>query len=101
MLALLFAGMMFLSGCIEDLIGMKDMAVREVGLHGAKWEADSTEELENMLSEHCKSTCPGMDYRYEGTKYTVYEEGGMYIARDPKCICYDEKYAEKHGTFLD
>ena len=93
----MLVGILFSMGCIQTLVTGVDMSIREVGLHGAKWEADSTEELKENLFQHCAyDTCPGMNYQYEGTKYTVYEENGKYVARDPKCICRDTVYAEKH-----
>jgi len=92
MLALLLAGMIFLLGCNSDRNIAYDAfnsGKREVGLHGGQFMAYSTEELKVILTGECKETCPGMDYEYRDTQYTVYEEGGMYVARDPKCICHD------------
>jgi len=92
--ALLVAGMIFLSGCNSDrniAFDSLDPKKHEVGLYGGQFMAYSTDELKTMLTEHCKSTCTGMEYVYRDTKYTVYEEGGMYVARDPKCICYDKE----------
>ncbi len=100
MFALVLVGLLLL-GCVETELGMKNMAMREVGIYGRQFAAPSPEELETLVFEECKYTCPGMDYLYEDTKYTMYEEDGMYIARDPKCICYDQNYADKHGTFLE
>jgi hypothetical protein len=94
-LALVFVGMIFLSGCNLDrniAFDAFNSGDREVGLHGGQFMAYSTEELKVMLTEHCRETCPSMDYEYRNTKYTVYEEGGMYVARDPKCLCFDPNY---------
>ena len=95
-LAIFMFGLLLLAGCpkFEHLM-FGDPAVKEVGLYGGQWMAYSTEELREMIFAECTRTCPAMSYRYEGSEYTVYEEGGMYVARDPKCICYDEAYAAK------
>lgn len=95
MLALLLVGMIFLSGCNLDRdisLDAFNSGAREVGLHGGNFRADSIEELKVTLTEHCKSTCPDMDYEYRDTQYTVYEEEGKYVARDPKCLCFDPNY---------
>jgi len=92
--ALLAAGMIFLSGCNFDRnieLDSLDPKKHEVGLYGGQFMAHSTDELKSMVAGECKRTCPDMDYVYRDTKYTVYEEGGMYVARDPKCICYDKE----------
>jgi len=90
--ALLFVGMIFLSGCNDDRpiwMDAYNSGEREVGLHGGNFRADSIEELKVLVIGHCKDTCPAMDYEYTDTKYTVYEEDGQYVARDPKCMCFD------------
>lgn len=94
MLALVL-GMLFLSGCNLDRdisLDSFNSGKREVGLHGGNFRADSIEELKVILIDHCKDTCPGMDYEYKDTQYTVYEEDGKFVARDPTCLCFDPNY---------
>jgi hypothetical protein len=88
--AVLFAGIVFLSGYLSE-IG-EDMAIKEVGLHGGQFAAYTIEDLKAMLTTECEHVCVGMEYEYGKTKYAVYEEGGMYVARNSKCICYDPNY---------
>lgn len=86
---LLFGGMVFLCGCLDDI---DTGATKEVGLHGGQFAAYTIEDLKVMLTTECERVCVDMEYEYRKTQYTVYEEGGMYVARNPECICYDPNY---------
>lgn len=99
MVALVFAGVL-LSGCMFDRSAFQeDPAIKEVSVAALHFEAASTDDLKVVLAEHCNVTCINMEYQFVDTKYTVYEEGGMYVARDPKCICYDPYYGRTETGF--
>jgi len=91
MFALVFAGLL-LSGCMFG-----DPTMKEVGTGGLQFKADTTDELKILVADQCRIICPNMEYEYVETKYTVYEEDGMYVARDPKCICHDPNYGGLPG----
>ncbi len=92
---LAFAGLL-LFGCTHSPF-FEDPALREVSVAALHFEADTTDDLKVVLAEHCNVTCINMEYTFIDTKYTVYEENGMYVARDPKCICYDPYHERVMG----
>ncbi len=84
---------MLLMGCNQDydVNNLIPEGEHTVGIHNANFRAETTDELKVIVENECKSTCDDMDYVYSHNRYTVYTEDGMYVARDPKCICYDKK----------
>jgi hypothetical protein len=92
---MVFAGL-FLSGCTHSPF-FEGPAMKDVGAGGLEFKADTTDELKILVAGQCRIICPNMEYEYVETKYTVYEEDGMYVARDPRCICYDPNYERSLG----